>query len=217
MTQLDREKELEVNEKDHADTQEDRVMVGKLKWSQKEEEKRTDEGADDEFKESEKEEEEQGSSDSKTDKLANFEDTLSPLDFKEYKVDLEQLQEASAAVETPLKEESTTVMDDVEDLKTEEHVQDEVVKNSLDAHDNEQELVETIDQEEPEVVAEEIKPDKKRSPLKVAIKILWIPLLLVAALITGLVIGNTIIGKKPILDIFSWSSWEHLYNLIYQK
>ncbi|SFX23770.1 DNA-directed RNA polymerase subunit beta [Thermoactinomyces sp. DSM 45891] len=216
MSQLDREKELELDEKNHTDTQEDRVMVGKLKWSQKEEEKRTDEGLDDEFKELKKEEEKQGSEGSKEDKLANFEDTLSPLDFKEYKVDLEQLQEASAAVETPLKEENI-VMDDVEDLKKEEHVQDEVVKTSFDAHDNEQELVESIDQENQEVLANEIKPETKRSPLKAAIKILWIPMLLIAALMTGLVIGNTIIGGKPISDIFSWNSWEHLYNLIYQK
>ncbi|TCP65925.1 DNA-directed RNA polymerase subunit beta [Baia soyae] len=216
MTQLDREKELEMNETNHTDdTQEDRVMVGKLKWSQKEEEKRTDEAVEDEFKESKKEEEEQGSEDSKADKLANFEDTLSPLDFKEYKVDLEQLQEASAAVETPLKEESTTVVEDIEDLEKEEHVQDEVVKNSFDAHDNEQELVENIDHDAE--VVEEINPETKRSPLKVAIKILWIPVLLIAALMTGLVIGNTMIGGKPISDIFSWSSWEHLYNLIYQK
>ncbi|SDZ21610.1 DNA-directed RNA polymerase subunit beta [Thermoactinomyces sp. DSM 45892] len=217
MSQLDREKEMELDEKNHTDTQEDRVMVGKLKWSQKEEEKRTDEGLNDEFKELKKEEGMQGSEDSKEDKLANFEDTLSPLDFKEYKVDLEQLQEASAAVETPLKEENTTVLDDEEDLKKEEHAQDEVVKTSFEAHDNEQERVEPIDQEDQEGIANEIKPETKRSPLKAAIKIFWIPMLLIAALITGLVIGNTIIGGKPISDTFSWSSWEHLYNLIYQK
>lgn len=43
----------------------------------------------------------------------------------------------------------------------------------------------------------------------------WFPLLLVAALAGGLLIGYSVIGDDPAGDVFTRDLWEHLYNLIY--
>ncbi|EGK10703.1 DNA-directed RNA polymerase subunit beta [Kroppenstedtia eburnea] len=44
---------------------------------------------------------------------------------------------------------------------------------------------------------------------------IWFPLLLVAALAGGLLIGYSVIGDDPAGDVFTRDLWEHLYNLIY--
>lgn len=279
MSQLDHEKDWENKDDKQVD---DRLPVGKLKWSQKEEEQRTNEVVEAEFEVTKDEEEEEerveieavGKDEPlpeppKVDKLKNFEDTLSPIDFKEYQVDLEQHQEASAAVESPLKEyaeamkeEIPTAYDNEEDLKSEDDFKsfqqpsypslkedeeeeveyrspfedqdndekpyshkDQTEKDSYSLYDEEDQAIsyhsydnlqkQDLDYDDEEELNQE--PQLQKNPWKAALKILWIPMLLIVALITGLIIGNTVIGGQPVFDIFDWSSWEHLYNLIYQK
>ncbi|MFC4077390.1 DNA-directed RNA polymerase subunit beta [Salinithrix halophila] len=43
----------------------------------------------------------------------------------------------------------------------------------------------------------------------------WFPLLAIAALAGGLLIGYSVIGDDPAGDVFTKRLWEHLYNLIY--
>lgn len=43
----------------------------------------------------------------------------------------------------------------------------------------------------------------------------WLPLLSVAALAGGLMIGYSVLGNDPVGEVFTRELWEHLYNLIY--
>ncbi|MBW4081694.1 DNA-directed RNA polymerase subunit beta [Paenibacillus sp. S150] len=42
-----------------------------------------------------------------------------------------------------------------------------------------------------------------------------IPLLLVAALSGGLVTGYVVLGKKEFSDVLLWSTWKHVYDLVF--
>ncbi|NOU79275.1 DNA-directed RNA polymerase subunit beta [Paenibacillus sp. LMG 31459] len=42
-----------------------------------------------------------------------------------------------------------------------------------------------------------------------------IPLLFVAALGGGLVVGYVILGKKEFSDVLLWSTWKHVYDLVF--
>lgn len=42
-----------------------------------------------------------------------------------------------------------------------------------------------------------------------------IPLLLVAALGGGLVAGYVILGKNELSDVLQWSTWKHVYDLVF--
>ncbi|WNS42640.1 DNA-directed RNA polymerase subunit beta [Paenibacillus sp. MMS20-IR301] len=42
-----------------------------------------------------------------------------------------------------------------------------------------------------------------------------IPLLLVAALGGGLVAGYVILGKREFSDVLLWSTWKHVYDLVF--
>lgn len=62
--------------------------------------------------------------------------------------------------------------------------------------------------------------DKKELPRKGVSKwtiIQWflIPLLLVAALGGGLVVGYVVLGKKEFSDVLEWSTWRHVYDLVF--
>lgn len=257
MSQLDREKDFENNDQKQVDPLEGRLPVGKLKWSQKEEQ-RTNEVVEAEFevtKEEEQQEErieieavakdESLPESPKVDKLTNFEDTMSPLEFKEYKVELEQHQEASAAIEAPPKENTRVVRDEIPSVNDKEEDRDNKddfksiqqpsfsswgkeeednieYRSPLDDHKDEDDskiMNRSFDDQQDVYDEEEVdrEPELQKKPWRIALKILWIPMLLIVALITGLIIGNTVIGGQPISDIFDWDSWEHLYNLIYQK
>jgi hypothetical protein len=47
------------------------------------------------------------------------------------------------------------------------------------------------------------------------IQMFLIPLLLIAALGGGLVAGYVILGKKELADVFQWSTWKHVYDLVF--
>ncbi|WP_410515277.1 DNA-directed RNA polymerase subunit beta [Paenibacillus sp. BR2-3] len=47
------------------------------------------------------------------------------------------------------------------------------------------------------------------------IQVILIPLLLVAALGGGLIAGYVILGKKELADVFQWSTWKHVYDLVF--
>jgi flagellar basal body-associated protein FliL len=67
---------------------------------------------------------------------------------------------------------------------------------------------------------EDNKKDKKEPKRRRASKwklIQWvlIPLLLVAALGGGLVVGYVVLGKKEFSDVLQWSTWKHVYDLVF--
>ncbi|WP_342437447.1 DNA-directed RNA polymerase subunit beta [Paenibacillus sp. FSL L8-0436] len=67
------------------------------------------------------------------------------------------------------------------------------------------------------------KPEKdQRQPVKkrrvstwAIIQWIMIPLLLVAALASGLVVGYVVLGKKEFSDVLLWSTWKHVYDLVF--
>ncbi|WP_313731474.1 DNA-directed RNA polymerase subunit beta [Cohnella nanjingensis] len=48
-----------------------------------------------------------------------------------------------------------------------------------------------------------------------SVKILFIPVLCVAALIAGLAIGYVVLGKQQWSDVFDWNTWRHMYDLVF--
>jgi hypothetical protein len=68
---------------------------------------------------------------------------------------------------------------------------------------------------------EKVKPEDKKEPKRRGVSkwklIQWvlIPLLLVAALGGGLVIGYVVLGKKEFSDVLQWSTWRHVYDLVF--
>jgi len=49
-----------------------------------------------------------------------------------------------------------------------------------------------------------------------SVKILFIPVLCIAALIAGLGIGYAVLGKQDWSDVFDWNTWKHMYDLIFE-
>jgi len=48
-----------------------------------------------------------------------------------------------------------------------------------------------------------------------AFKILIIPILCLAALGIGMVIGYSVIGDRPMSEAFDFSTWKHMYDLVF--
>ena len=63
----------------------------------------------------------------------------------------------------------------------------------------------------------EDKKEAKRRGLSKWTLIQWIliPLLLIAALGGGLVVGYVVLGKKEFSDVLQWSTWKHVYDLVF--
>ncbi|MEK5257211.1 DNA-directed RNA polymerase subunit beta [Paenibacillus sp. FSL F4-0125] len=70
-------------------------------------------------------------------------------------------------------------------------------------------------------VKSEDKPEDKKETKQRGLSkwtlIQWIliPLLLVAALGGGLVVGYVVLGKKEFSDVIQWSTWRHVYDLVF--
>ncbi|SEL75493.1 DNA-directed RNA polymerase subunit beta [Paenibacillus sp. OK003] len=62
------------------------------------------------------------------------------------------------------------------------------------------------------------KPDKtnvkKKSGWRIA-RWFLVPVLLVLALAGGLVAGYVVLGKQDIGSVLQWSTWEHVYDLVF--
>jgi hypothetical protein len=128
----------------------------------------------------------------KQDPLAGIEDTLTPIDFKTYEFDAEQLK----AIEQELNSLNPQKLE--EELNTIHHQQHTPVQDHNEYYDDEE---------------EEYTKDSKW--VKRSIWILGIPALLVIVLFVSLIIGHTVVGGQPVGDIFDMSMWMHVYNLIY--
>ena len=128
----------------------------------------------------------------KQDPLEGIEDTLTPIDFKTYEFDAEQLkaieQELNSLNPQKLEEELNTL-----------HKQQTPVKDQVEYYDDREEEKYTTDSRW----------------VKRSIWILGIPALLVIVLFVSLIIGHTVVGGQPVSDIFDFSMWIHVYNLIY--
>ncbi|WP_231637354.1 MULTISPECIES: DNA-directed RNA polymerase subunit beta [Bacillales] len=62
--------------------------------------------------------------------------------------------------------------------------------------------------------------EKKQRPKGVRV-LLWflrksiVPLIMVIMLVAGLYVGYVVVGKQPNEEVFSWATWQHLYDLVF--
>ncbi len=56
---------------------------------------------------------------------------------------------------------------------------------------------------------------RNKSLGKLVAKLLFIPFLLFFSLVVGLVIGYSVIGKQPGVEVFDLSTYKHMYDLIF--
>ncbi|WP_042170149.1 DNA-directed RNA polymerase subunit beta [Paenibacillus gorillae] len=42
-----------------------------------------------------------------------------------------------------------------------------------------------------------------------------VPIIMVIMLVAGLYIGYTVLGKQPGDEVFSWGTWQHMYDLVF--
>jgi len=42
-----------------------------------------------------------------------------------------------------------------------------------------------------------------------------VPLLCLIAVVGGLYLGFTVVGKQPGSEVFEWSTWKHMYDLVF--
>lgn len=65
------------------------------------------------------------------------------------------------------------------------------------------------------------KKKAKKHRSKGASIALWIlrksivPIIMVMMLIAGLYAGYVVIGNQPEADVFKWSTWQHMYDLVF--
>jgi hypothetical protein len=137
----------------------------------------------------------------------SLEDTLTPIDFKEYS--LTPVDEADKEPEIQYKQPAYTV-DFSEDIaKADESGQEAASKST-----------EHVSKEEKRgKYTEEVKGQDEadaRPAWKKVVKIVWLPVSLLAALIIGLIVGHAVIGKQPAGDVFDMDMWQHIYKLIFK-
>jgi hypothetical protein len=63
------------------------------------------------------------------------------------------------------------------------------------------------------------KPARRKKRRRIFVLMQWIgiPLLCLAALAAGLVIGYVYIGKRPMDDVYEINTWRHLYDLVFSE
>jgi len=50
-----------------------------------------------------------------------------------------------------------------------------------------------------------------------SLKLLIIPVLCIAALIVGLAIGFSVLGDRPVSEVFDLKTWKHMYDLVFAE
>lgn len=119
----------------------------------------------------------------------SIEDTLGPIDFKEYPVELESEEKKKKETKSP--DQSTFVF--------------------------KKEKKEKAKKRKP-ITREKVKTPQIQLPKwKFTLRVLWLPISLVFALFIGLIVGNTVIGEQPVSEAFNIDNWIHLYKLIFTK
>lgn len=61
----------------------------------------------------------------------------------------------------------------------------------------------------------EVKTRTRRSGWWTLFKLVLIILLLVFALFGGMIVGYTVIGKQDLSEAFQWSTWQHVFDLVF--
>ncbi|TCS95618.1 DNA-directed RNA polymerase subunit beta [Hazenella coriacea] len=116
----------------------------------------------------------------------SLEDTLTPIDFKEYPIEPDPKEETSSAKNRSTRSKGNSNM------------------STLDLGEDDGDHTDEGESSQGKVIA------------KKALKILWLPLLLIIVLIVGLMFGHSF-GGESATGVFDLSMWEHIYDLIYSE
>jgi hypothetical protein len=60
-------------------------------------------------------------------------------------------------------------------------------------------------------------PKKRRRRIWVIVQWVGLPLLCIAALMIGLVIGYVYVGKRPMAEVYEMETWRHLFDLVFAE
>lgn len=142
-----------------------------------------------------------------TERSYSLEDTLTPIDFKEYS--LTPNNEANKDPEIEVKQ-PAYIVDFSEEIAKADEDDKESSTAFVESGSEERKNGKYTDEEQD--VAEEERPVWVK-----AIKIAWLPVTLVVVLIAGLIVGHTVIGKQPAGDVFDMNMWKHIYQLLFNK
>ncbi|MGA8942224.1 MAG: DNA-directed RNA polymerase subunit beta, partial [Thermoactinomyces sp.] len=132
----------------------------------------------------------------------SLEDTLTPINFKEYSIDpaLDQTEKD--------KEEF------VEEEKKPSFVAKPGLMESDTPYQEKKENTLAVTKKSKFTSKREWEEQEKKQIPKWA-RIFWLPATLIFVLFAGLIIGHSIIGKQPVGDIFDIDMWIHIYKLMY--
>jgi hypothetical protein len=128
----------------------------------------------------------------------SLEDTLTPIDFKEYSID-------------PVIGENSGDENFKEEVKKPSFVAEQPVKprvEQLDSTKEKKQSAASRSEDDPPI-------DEKKEQILKWVKILWLPVSLIVALYVGFVVGHTIIGDQPAGDFLDFDMWVHIYQLIF--
>lgn len=140
-----------------------------------------------------------------------FEDTMGPIDFKEYSLEPDKTKQASQKTRYD-KEESPNVIGATVKEESKPFV------FSKTENKDKQSGSQKAKTPQKKHTRDSIKSQKVSIPKwKWALKILWLPITLVLVLLIGLMIGHSTIGEQPAGGIFDIEIWTHLYKLIFTK
>ncbi|WP_106767271.1 DNA-directed RNA polymerase subunit beta [Paenibacillus faecalis] len=64
-------------------------------------------------------------------------------------------------------------------------------------------------------MSEASEPVRRKTPgWKIALRII-VPTCLLLSLVGGMVVGYAVIGKGDIAEAFQWSTWKHVFDLVF--
>ncbi|MDF2958991.1 MAG: hypothetical protein K0S39_726 [Paenibacillus sp.] len=72
----------------------------------------------------------------------------------------------------------------------------------------------TTDTEEKKAKAQ---PSKRKRTIWLVVQWVGIPVLSLAALAVGLVIGYVYLGKRPMEEVYEVETWRHIYDLVFAE
>lgn len=59
--------------------------------------------------------------------------------------------------------------------------------------------------------------EDKRSGWITLLRIVLVILFLALAVIVGMAVGYTVLGKQELGDVWEWSTWQHVFDLVFSS
>ncbi|MNP36348.1 DNA-directed RNA polymerase subunit beta [compost metagenome] len=59
------------------------------------------------------------------------------------------------------------------------------------------------------------KPTKIKTPRWRIVLRFMIPIFFLIAIISGMIVGYVVLGKRSIDEVFHWGTWKHVFDLVF--